>query len=90
MELDELLNSPLKAKDINPLSVSEVFHKDPEKITPEEIQLIISRLRDDRRTWHQANSQAKAGGKRTAPSAGVKLEDLQLDLDSMVGEPKDG
>ena len=91
LDLDDLLNHPLKARDLNPLSVSEVFHKDPEEVTEEELQLVISRLRDDRRTWHQSNAKAKAGGKRTPPSAGVKLEDLDLDLDSMVGlSPKGG
>jgi hypothetical protein len=85
--LDELLaESPLTDGDVKPQNISDIFHKDTEDLTREDIQVLIDRLRDDRRNWHTANSKAKASGKRTPPSAGVKLEDLELDLDSILGE----
>ncbi len=65
---------------------------DPKELTKEERRKIVDEIRERRKTFSLAKTQAKAAGKRTPIKAGVTLDDLGAtsevlkDLDSLLAD----
>jgi len=69
-------------KEASPESISELFDKDPLKLTEQDLTTIVSRLRADRVQWKK-DDQAKRMNKGVKKKGGGIPKDLQLDLDGL-------
>ncbi len=76
------MNSPLDSA--SPASIDELFDRDPELLTNEDVQRIVERLRAARKTFAEAEATpTKRGAKGKAPAmspTGGKLDLGQLGL----------
>lgn len=61
----------------DPGSLTELFSRDPEGYTGQDLDRIIDVLRDQRARFAKAEQEAQATGKRTARVAGPKVENLK-------------
>lgn len=53
-------------------TLEELFRKDPEKLTDEDVEKIVSEMRAKRLSWAIEEQQAKSDGRRAKNSAGLK------------------
>lgn len=65
----------------NPLSLDELFSRDPLKLTNEDIDLIVQAWSAARERWTTEEKVAKASGRKPKLGVGqVNLGDLELEI----------
>lgn len=62
----------------NPKSLDELFEMDPEKLTKEDIEVIVSQMREARARFAAAEAAGKKAPLMNASGKNLTLEDLDL------------
>ena len=79
-ELNPVLDNPLKAKDINPASINQVYDKDPVEWTDEEALRVATKIREGRAKWAAEEADSKMKGKRRSTKVSLNINDLDLKM----------
>lgn len=70
----------------NPLetvTLSEVFSKDVDTFTDEDIDIIVATLRKNRKLFSQAEAEGRRAGTKGKQFTGLSLDDLDINLDDI-------
>lgn len=61
-------------------TLTELFQRDPLKLSNQDIGVIVQGLRENRKFWTAEETKAKASGKKVNPAAGLTIADLDLKI----------
>lgn len=71
----------------NPLSLDELFSRDPLKLSAQEIEAIVVALRKHYQQFQLDETKARSSGEKRVKTAKTK-EQLQVDLNDILGDLK--
>lgn len=61
-------------------TLTELFQRDPLKLSDQDIGVIVTGLRENRKFWNNEATKAKNAGKKVNPAAGLNIGDLDLGI----------
>jgi hypothetical protein len=83
---DQTPTNPLDAPEVSEDSISELFALEGEdliKASQDKLRHIVETVRANRHIWEQEETSSKKAGRRAKPSKGLKLEDLNINLEDL-------
>lgn len=69
-----------------PVSLAELFNRDPLSLSRQDLNAIVETLRAQRTAFVQAESVAKKDGKRVNAKAAVKGAKVAVDMSKLLGD----
>ncbi len=90
----DLLHAPIEtpvseSEEVQDTTINDLFSKDPNEISDEEVKQITAYMRSRREEWEKADGESKRGGGRpkkksttSAKTAGtIELGEISIDVD---------